>query len=392
VSAAPGQATIRFVARGAKSADDALVTEGARVMGICNACRYCEGFCAVFPAMERRVEFGCAELDYLANLCHHCGACFYSCQYAPPHAFAVNVPRTLAQLRTHTYKAYAWPRAFAGLYRHHSIAVALALASGLAVFLLLALALAPQGLLAVYSGAGAFYAVLPHALMLTLFGLTFGFSFLAMAIGGVRYWRAIGGGAAPPAAAAVRNTLGNALTLRYLDGGGNGCYVGEGLDDRPTPARRVLHHVMFYGFALCFASTSVATLYHYACGQPAPYALSSLPVMLGTLGGIGLLIGPAGLLWLKRRQDVRVRDPAQQPLDAGLLWLLLLSSATGLALLALRATGAMPVLLAIHLGGVLALFFTLPYGKFVHGIYRYLALAKHQREVRQPNPVGFTES
>ena len=26
----------------------------ARVMQICNACRYCEGFCAVFPAMERR--------------------------------------------------------------------------------------------------------------------------------------------------------------------------------------------------------------------------------------------------------------------------------------------------------------------------------------------------
>ena len=40
----------------------------------------------------------------------------------------------------------------------------------------------------------------------------------------------------------------------------------------------------------------------------------------------------------------------------------------------------MPVLLAIHLGVVLALFLTLPYGKFVHGIYRYLALAHHERE------------
>ena len=31
--------------------------ETARIMQICNACRYCEGFCAVFPAMERRRLF-----------------------------------------------------------------------------------------------------------------------------------------------------------------------------------------------------------------------------------------------------------------------------------------------------------------------------------------------
>jgi citrate/tricarballylate utilization protein len=40
----------------------------------------------------------------------------------------------------------------------------------------------------------------------------------------------------------------------------------------------------------------------------------------------------------------------------------------------------MGVLLLAHLGVVLALFVTLPYGKFVHGIYRALALAKHARE------------
>ena len=41
--------------------------EVARVMQICNACRYCEGFCAVFPAMTRRIEFNVitAELVYM---------------------------------------------------------------------------------------------------------------------------------------------------------------------------------------------------------------------------------------------------------------------------------------------------------------------------------------
>ena len=35
--------------------------EVARVMQICNACRYCEGFCAVFPAMTRRRHFNEGE-------------------------------------------------------------------------------------------------------------------------------------------------------------------------------------------------------------------------------------------------------------------------------------------------------------------------------------------
>lgn len=49
--------------------------EVERVMQVCNACRYCEGFCAVFPAMTQRLAFGKADINYLANLCHNCGAC-----------------------------------------------------------------------------------------------------------------------------------------------------------------------------------------------------------------------------------------------------------------------------------------------------------------------------
>ena len=63
--------------------------EVARTLQICNACRYCEGFCAVFPTMTRRLAFGQADIHYLANLCHNCGACFHACQYAPPQEFAV---------------------------------------------------------------------------------------------------------------------------------------------------------------------------------------------------------------------------------------------------------------------------------------------------------------
>ena len=56
-----------------------------------------------------------------------------------------------------------------------------------------------------------------------------------------------------------------------------------------------------------------------------------------------------------------------------------------LALLAWRDTGAMALLLAVHLGTVLALFLTLPYGKFAHAVYRSAALLKWAIERRQPN-------
>jgi citrate/tricarballylate utilization protein len=102
-------------------------------------------------------------------------------------------------------------------------------------------------------------------------------------------------------------------------------------------------------------------------------------------GGIGLLIGPAGLLWLNVRRDPQHGDAAQKPMDRGFIMLLLVTSATGLALLAWRDTSSMGLLLAVHLGVVMALFLTLPYGKFAHGIYRSAALLKWSIERRQPN-------
>ena len=129
----------------------------------------------------------------------------------------------------------------------------------------------------------------------------------------------------------------------------------------------------------------MATVYHYVFGWPAPYGYGSVPVLLGTVGGIGLLVGPAGLLWLSLRRDPQHGAPAEKAMDRGLIALLFCTSVTGLALLALRNTGAMALLLAVHLGFVMALFLTMPYGKFAHGIFRAAALLKWAIERRQPN-------
>ncbi len=146
--------------------------------------------------------------------------------------------------------------------------------------------------------------------------------------------------------------------------------------------RRVFHHFTFYGFLLCFASTSVAAIYDNFFGWRAPYAYLSLPVVLGALGGIGLVAGPLGLLALKMRRDPRIVDSRQDGMDLAFIGLLLATAVTGLALMMLRATPVMSTLLAIHLAVVAALFVTLPFGKFVHGIYRSAALLRNALEQR----------
>lgn len=364
------------------SADEAEV---ARVMQVCNACRYCEGFCAVFPAMTRRLEFGKTDIHLLANLCHNCGACLHACQYAPPHEFALNVPQAMAKVRRQTYADYAWPPALGALYQRNGLTLALALTAGLALFMVLAVAL--QGSLWQTVPAGNFYAIFPHNLMVGLFAPVFGFALLALGFGVRRFWRDDVPGAA--SADAATEAAGHVLKLTYLDGGhGDGCNEE---DDAFTHARRRFHHFAFYGFMLCFAATSVATLYHYVFGWQAPYGWTRLPKLLGISGGVALVIGTAGLWRLNLRRHALQQDAAQRPMDRGFIALLFLTAASGLALMLLRATPTLPLALCIHLGAVMALFATLPYGKFAHGIYRSAALLKWAIERRQPSRLRLAE-
>src|SRR5947207_629799 len=73
-------------------------------------------------------------LNYLANLCHSCGACYTDCQFSPPHEFNVNVPQTLAVARAESYAAYVWPRAFAGAFARNGLVISLVAALSVAAF------------------------------------------------------------------------------------------------------------------------------------------------------------------------------------------------------------------------------------------------------------------
>jgi citrate/tricarballylate utilization protein len=353
-----------------------ILTETDRLMTVCNSCRYCEGLCAVFPAMEMRRAFSDGDLNYLANLCHSCGACYTDCQFSPPHEFDVNVPKTLAIARAESYAAYAWPGALSGLFARNGVVISVIAALSVAAFIL---GFTKAGdMHAVHTGPGAFYALMPHNAMAALFGAAFLYAILAIVMSMRAFWHDIGEPIGMTTdAAALWQAIKDASSLRYLDGGGVGCF---NKNDQPTDRRKIFHHLTFYGFLFCFAATCVGTLYHYLLAREAPYAWWDLPVVLGTLGGIGLLIGPLGLLVAKSQRDPALADQSRTGMDAAFILMLFTTALTGIALLLLRDTSAMGPLLALHLGVVFALFISLPYSKFVHGIYRFVALVRYARE------------
>lgn len=401
------------------------IAEARRQAEICNACRYCEGYCAVFPAMFAKRIFADADLVQLANLCHNCRGCFYACQYTAPHVFALNLPAALADAQHESWKEFAWPKPFAHLFDRAGVAIAALLVAAFALLLWAAAALRPAG------GAG-FYAVLSHGFMVAVFTPAFVLPLLAIGVSLIRYWRFVSGdGGDAVRLSDLRQAIQDAASMRNLRGGhGDGCNFEDA--DKFSHARRVLHQFTVAGFMLCFAATCAGTVMHYALDLPAPYGLFSAPKLLGVPGGILLCIGSAGLAWLKTRADpaLGVRAAKIWRGDMAFIVLLFSASATGLALYlatvttagtaaigTVTATGtvttaidtvtagtvttvgagatstgtvvtstaaaaAVTYLLPIHLATVLTIFLLTPYSKMAHGFYRITALIKDKARTR----------
>jgi citrate/tricarballylate utilization protein len=296
--------------------------------------------------------------------------------YAPPHEFALNLPAALSAVRRHTYDEYLprvpWPRTRRGAM----------LAAGLAAVAIFAVV---AGVAGGAGGAadGSPYRVIAYPALLVAFGLLAAWSVIVMTLSAARYWRATNGrGLASPAAVAA--ALRQAATLRNLRGGGADCsYPG----DEPSAARRRLHGLVAWGFAACVASTVAAAISQDFAGDPPPYPVLSAPVLLGIAGGTGLIAGCAGLLALRRadRQltsaESAREDPALARRGYALLGGLLLLAVSGLLALALRDTAAFGPVLVVHLAAVAACFAIAPYTKFMHVVYRFLALVHDRAEI-----------
>jgi citrate/tricarballylate utilization protein len=359
-----------------------VIQEAGRQLVICNACRYCEGYCPVFRAIETRRDFQQGDVFYLSNLCHDCRACYYACMYTPPHEFAINIPQILAESRIETYRRWSWPDFLGRAFQNRGVAVFLASAMA-ALIAILALLFIPSGnLFAAHLGPGAFYEVVPYLAMVAGALILFFYGIAVWLRGGARFWAETRSainerGNWKTLAAAV----GAAFGLRYLKGGGPGCFYPDG---RPSSVRRVYHSLTFWGFLSDFISTTLAFIYQDFFHILPPYSLTSAPVIFGGIGGVALILGTGGLIYFKWKSDREPAAAAASGMDYVFLFTLGLTALTGMLTLILRATGAMGSILVLHLACIAALFISAPYGKFVHAVYRTLALIRYEVEQVQP--------
>ena len=361
-----------------------LIKEIDRQLTVCNACRYCEGYCAVFPAMELRRTFDEEDIIHLANLCFDCRACYNACPYTPPHDYAINIPQVMAQARVETYQEYSAPRLLSRLFGGNTFLVGLTVAiTCLLVFGSVLLIQGGDVLFEADGSEGSFYRVIPYYAMVLPAMLLSGYWIVILGLGAVRFWRSTGHSASTIDLRSLLRASKDAFGLEYLKGGGDGCdYPG----DAKSNLRPLMHHMLVWGVVLDLISTTVAAVYHNFLGKEPPYDYLSIPVVTGTLGGVMIVIGGVGLVWLKQRARNALASESMLRLDYAFLLLLILTSLTGLVLMILRSTEAAGTLLTIHLGVIAALYLSLPYSKFAHVVYRYAALVRHNIEIERGSP------
>lgn len=364
-------------APGPGSTIDETFLEAERQLNICNACRYCEGYCAVFPALESKTLLNRDDIVHLANLCHDCRDCYYACMYAPPHIFAVNPPKILSEIRRYTYDGNIGSSK--GIDRKDGIKPWVIAATSFISLLLLILISGKvtrlSSMWANHPSAVSPYQIIPYAGIVITMGILFLYGVYKMAINALRYIRQ---GKVQFNLDALWMSLNDVAHLTYLKGGGANCSYPT---EKPSPIRRLLHSATSYGFAACLMSTISAAILQDILNMQPPYSLISVPVILGTIGGIGLLVGSSGLVVLKFRSSPEPTDLPMAKRDYLFLAGLISLSITGLLTLILRDYPIYGMMLIIHLTFVAASFVLAPYTKFVHFIYRFIALVRENVEI-----------
>jgi citrate/tricarballylate utilization protein len=234
----------------------------------------------------------------------------------------------------------------------------------------------PSGLVRRHGAVASPYALISYPVLLVLLLIPAAYSLVVMGAGARGYWRNIGGDEL--GLRGLRSALRQSASLRYLRGGGAECHYPD--DERPSRARWWFHMLVAYGFGLCMVSTASAGIMQDLLGMRPPYSWTSVPVGSGVAGGVALVVGCAGLIRLKARSSAVTSFSLMTVKDYGFMVALAYLALTGLATLFTRSTPACGVVYLLHLASVLLAFAATPYTKFVHLIYRFLALTRDSIE------------
>lgn len=332
--------------------------------------------------MERRTEFKKGDVSYLANLCYNCRECYYACPFTPPHEFAINIPQILGQARLETYEAESKPKGTSSVFRRPLFFSLLVGIVGTALMFIFASLIAdPSRIFSLQLGSDSFYVIIPYlviigaglavgAYVLYTYALELRSFFVSIDLKISDFFN--------PKAFFLASA--DALKHTFFRGGGAGCNYPK---EQGQYSYMGLHMMVFYGFLSAIVSTILAGIYQDYFHILPPYAIETPPVLFGIAGGALMVAGTSILLYYKAISDKEPSFKKMLSLDTAFLITLDITSITGFLVLLLRSSSAMGSMFLLHLGLVLTLFLTAPYGKFAHAFYRFASLVKNRVEELQ---------
>ncbi|MCH4816179.1 MAG: hypothetical protein QXY87_11185 [Saccharolobus sp.] len=350
---------------------DDILKEAERQLMICNACRYCEGYCDLWDAIERKRSFPPNDVFHLSNLCHDCRDCYYACQYTPPHPFSIDIPGILSKVRELSYRRFVYPkfmqRYVSSIYRFINYIYVILTIIIFAISISLTLFLHGFSLFRTYI---PYQSLLPPYIFLAVEYLLYIYVVFMWYMEARSYWKSISNG--------IRFSLGEALkgvkdALIHKDftGGGAGCsypleyFPDQGKNPKPSRFRLHAHATVLIGFIIDL----ISILFY-------PFKGTVTPAIF-LIGSIMIAVGALSLLY-KRKYDRLVHE------DGGLAFTLMLSIA--------GVSGIIAIVLSLYHQPLYAVFFLLrasiiaslfimaPYSKFVHLVFRLVSLMRDRFE------------
>lgn len=349
-------------------------------LNICNACRYCENICPVFKAIELRRTFSENDIVYLANLCHDCRGCYYACQYAPPHTFDINIPKVFGTLRLETYKNYKKSKFSKNLIEKPQLfSIAIFIISFIFYTISSIIYTGKLNSVGISDKNASFYNALPENFLIITLLIPFAISLTIYIKNLINFCDYINIKKCDflKLSSHIR-PLKSVILLEFLDGGSYGCNYP---DEEYSFSRRIYHQFVLFGFKITFISTLIAAFISHILHISPPYTFTSLPVIFGTVGGVLLLLGLTGLLYLRTKMDRIPYNENANSMDMNFIIILLLTVLTGFLVLIFRSTIFMPILLIIHLSIVITFFVMLPFSKLQHAVFRYASIYKYFSEM-----------
>jgi quinone-modifying oxidoreductase subunit QmoC len=359
-----------------KSFRKALMTRGGASVTKCYQCATCSSVCelapegAPFPRSQMlSAQWGLEERvlgDPAIWLCHQCNDCTTRC---PRDAKPGDV---MQALRSMAIEKLAVPGIFGKLVGKISYTWPIVL--GLPLLFWAAFIYSFNGLpgLTIPESFHSFDQFVPHWMVYVVNIPVFGFAFLAIAVSAAKAWKMWGEGASRKGSF-VYNLIGACVEIATHK------RFGQCGTARP---RRLGHLLFMWGFIGAFITTGLVVIWYYGFGTELPFALDHPWKILGNISAVLLVTGGAALLVNRLRPDNSAG--VSTAFDNFFLFLILSVAATGVLTETARELVKNPELACwaylVHLGFILCLFFTLPYCKFAHFVYRTLAMT-HERMV-----------